>query len=123
MAAIGMMLGSAVANAFCFVGGNAIYGLVSKQGADEETARQNRAMEDLQRSSSEWVQRRQTRLDDEIRMEATAEKLNKDADEALRRYYEATGGDNQEDEEPTLEQFYQPSEEQKSTSSSSSSVA
>ena len=31
-AAVGMMLESAVANAVAFIGGNAIYGLVNKQG-------------------------------------------------------------------------------------------
>ena len=121
-AAVGMMIGSAVANAVAFIGGNAIYGLFNKQGASEEVERHNRAMEELQRASTEWSQRRQTRLDylnEQLRREQHANKVFTDVDEAMRLYYEATGGDEQElknvpyvGDEPSLSDYFKPSGEQ-----------
>ena len=133
MAAIAMMIGSAVANAAAFIGGNAIYGLVNKSGSAEEMSRHNSATEDLQRAQADWSQKRQARLDflnDQLRRANYADKSFADIDEAMRLYYEVTGGDEQKQKgipdignEPTLDEFYQPSESKKSTSSSSSLVA
>jgi hypothetical protein len=58
-AATGMMIGSAIAQAATFLGGNAICGLVSKQGAEAELRRHNLAIEQLQRAQDEWAQKRQ----------------------------------------------------------------
>ena len=121
-AAVGMMIGSAVANAVAFIGGNAIYGLVSKQGASEEVERHNRAMEELQRASTEWSQRRLARLDylnEQLHREQHADKVYRDVNEAMRLYHEVTGGDEQKlknvpyvEDEPSLSNYYKPSEEQ-----------
>ena len=97
-AAVGMMLGSAVANAVAFFGGNEIYGLVSNQGASEKVQRHNRAMEEVQRASTEWSQRRQARLDflnEQMRREQHADKVYSDVNEAMRLYHAVTGGDEQ----------------------------
>ena len=83
-AAVGMMIGSAVANAVAFIGGNAIYGLVRKQGASEEVERHNRAMEELHRAWIEWSQKRQARLDylnEQLRRELHADKVYGDVNE------------------------------------------
>lgn len=122
-AAIGMMIGSAVANAAAFIGGNAIYGLVNKSGSAEEMARHNKATEDLQRAQAEYSQKHQARLDylnEQLRAAMHADKVYADVNEAARLYYEVTGGDQLKQKsipdigkEPTLDEFYQPSEEQK----------
>lgn len=118
-----MMIGGAVANAAAFIGGNALYATLNEQGASEETARHNKAMEELQRAQTQWAQRRQTRLDflnDQLRREQIADKAYSDMDQAMQLYYLATGGDKEKlkaipdvGDEPSLDEFYQPSAEQK----------
>lgn len=123
MAAIGMMLGSAIANAVTFIGGNYLMSLVNPSDAGAEAARHNQAMEELGRANAEWAQKRQTRLDylnEQLKREAHADKVYSDVNEAARLYYEVTGGDQEKQKNipddgklPTLGDFYQPSDEQK----------
>lgn len=118
-----MIIGSAVANAAAFIGGNALYGLVNKSGADEERVRHDKALEDVQKAQVEWSQKRQVRLDylnDRLQREHDVEKDYADTNEAMRLYYEVTGGDEEKlknipavGDVPSLEEFYQPSEAQK----------
>jgi proline dehydrogenase len=122
-AAIGLMVGSAIANAAAFIGGNAIYAFINKQDADEERIRHDTAIENLQKAQADWSEKRQAKLDylnEQLQRELHADKVYSDINEAMHLYYEVTGGDEtklrnipNEGDEPKLSEYYEASEAQK----------
>lgn len=115
--AIGMMIGGAVLNAAAFTGGNILSSSFDANGAKAEAARHNEATENYQRATAEWSQKRQVRLDflnEQLRREVHADKVYSDVDEAMRLYYEVSGGDEAKQknipdlgDKPTLSDYYQ----------------
>jgi hypothetical protein len=112
--AVGMMVGSAILNAVAFTGGNALFSMLNKQGADTEKIRHDKAMEDLQQAQADFSRTRQEHLDylnDRLRAEGHAEKVYEDVTEAMRVYHDVVG--EKADIPPSrLSSFYTPSPDQ-----------
>ena len=117
-ATIALMVGSAIVNALAFTGGNYLFSMLAKQGADEERVRHDTAIENLQSAQAEYSKKRQDRLDylnERIRAQTHYEKTYYDVAEAMKEYYLLTG-DNSIPEiqnEPNISEFYEESDEQK----------
>ena len=77
MASTGFLIGRALINALAFSGSNFLFSSLSKESADKERKRHDKAIEDLQRAQIECAKKRQERLDyvnNEIVKEHKAEK-------------------------------------------------
>lgn len=91
MAAIGMVVGSAIVNAVAFSGSNYLF---SSFSSSEERKRHNLAFEKLQRDRDSWNQARLQRIDyinDQLKKQGHAERTFSDVDDAMRQYYDLTG--------------------------------
>ena len=117
MATIAILIGGAIANAVAFVGGNALYDKFGRTDGSEERIRHDRAIEDLQRATSEWNQKRLETLDfinNKIREKSESRNTFDDVDRALDFYNETHPDSNlQLAAQPVLSDFYKPSSEQK----------
>lgn len=116
MATAAVILGSAIANAVAFTGGQAVYKAV-QHGTDPEKERErhDKAVEALNKATVEWNEKRQETLDfvnRRLRREGQSESDFDDVDVAL-SLYNKTHQTISLDPKPTLAQFYQPSESQK----------
>ena len=116
MASIAILIGGAIANAVAFVGGNALYDKFGRGDGSEERTRHDRAIEDLQKASTEWGQKRLDTLDfinNKIREKSESRNTFDDVDKAL-DFYNETHPDAylQLAKRPMLEDFYKPSSEQ-----------
>ena len=117
MATIAILIGGAIANAVAFVGGNALYDKFGRTDGSEERIRHDRAIEDLQKATSEWNQKRLETLDfinNKIREKSESRNTFDDVDRAL-DFYNETHPDAhlQPAARPVLNDFYKPSNEQK----------
>jgi hypothetical protein len=110
------MVGAAVVNAVAFTGGNALYDKYGRGDGSEERFRHDKAVEDLQKASSEWNQKRADTLDwinSKTRDKNDARSIFDDVDKALDFYNEThPDGQIQLPKKPQLEDFYNPSTEQ-----------
>ena len=120
MASIAFLIGGAVVNALAFTGGNYLFSLLAKQGADDERIRHDKAIEQLQNAQADYSRKKQERLDylnERLRAEIHAEKAYEDVDQAMEVYYNVTGGDLKNvpeiGNEPNLHEYYVESDEQK----------
>src|SRR5271157_3458824 len=117
MATIAILIGGAIANAVAFVGGNALYDKFGRTDGSEERIRHDRAIEDLQRATSEWNQKRLETLDfinNKLREKSESRSTFDDVDRALDFYNETHPDANlQLVKRPILDDFYKPSSEQK----------
>ena len=117
MATIAILIGGAIANAVAFVGGNALYDKFGRTDGSEERIRHDRAIEDLQRATTEWNQKRLETLDfinNKLREKSESRNTFDDVDRAL-DFYNETHPDAylQLAARPVLNDFYKPSSEQK----------
>src|SRR5271165_2209378 len=117
MATIAILIGGAIANAVAFVGGNALYDKFGRTDGSEERIRHDRAIEDLQRATTEWNQKRLETLDfinNKLREKSESRNTFDDVDRALDFYNETHPDANLHiTQQPVLNDFYKPSNEQK----------
>ena len=117
MATIAVLVVGAIVNAVAFVGGNALYDKFGKTDGSEERFRHDRAVEDLQKASQEWNQKRIETLDfinNKIREKSDARNTFDDVDKAFEFYNETHPDANLTlPNRPVLKDFYTPSNEQK----------
>jgi len=116
MASIAIMVGAAIVNAVAFTAGNALYDKFGRGDGSEERLRHDKAIEDLQKASTEWSEKRAATLDwinTKLREKSDARNVFDDADKAL-DFYNETHTDSQIQLliKPQLEDFYTPSNEQ-----------
>jgi nitric oxide reductase large subunit len=120
MASIAMMVVGAVVNAIAFTGGNALFSMIDKSGAQQESKRHNAAIEKLNKEQTDYNIKRaknQDWLSAQIsrKQEATNEIYS--VNSAFDKYKQLFGKDPEPElPHPNLEapQFdYIPSEEQK----------
>jgi hypothetical protein len=117
--AVVMMIGTAVVNALAFTGGNYLFNtLGDRENGEVERLRHNKAVEDLQRATEDFNEKRMKTLDfvnRELQARRQAESDFNDVDEALRLYNQVTARDEHKINlgiKPTLENFYTPSDQQ-----------
>ena len=116
MATVAVIVGAAIVNAIAFTVGNAMYDKYGRSDGSEERIRHDKAIEDLQKASTEWSQKRLDMLDfinDRIRGKNDARNTFDDVDKAL-DFYNETHPDAsiKIPRRPTLGDFYRPSDEQ-----------
>ena len=116
MATIAILIGGAIANAVAFVGGNALYDKFGRTDGSQERIRHDRAIEDLQKVTSEWNQKRLETLDfinNKLREKSESRYTFDDVDRAL-DFYNETHPDThlQLNAPPALNNFYKPSSDQ-----------
>ena len=118
MATIAMMIGGAIVNAVAFTGGNYLFSMANKSGAQEEAKRHNAAIEKLNKEQTDYNIKRaknQDWLNTEIsrKQEATNEIYS--VNSAFDKYKELFGQDppvpHPDLREPELD--YTPSDDQK----------
>ena len=114
MESIAFLIGRAIANALAFSGSNFLFSALSKN----EQTRHDKAMEDMQRTQTEWTKKRQERLDyinkinNEIMKEHKAEKRFTDINAAVQQYFLVTGRQLEPlPPKPVLYDFYVQSED------------
>src|SRR5271157_4203382 len=91
MATIAILIGGAIANAVAFVGGIALYDKFGRTDGSEERIRHDKAIEGLQRATSEWNQKRLETLDfinNKLREKSESRNTFDDVDRALDFYNE-----------------------------------
>jgi cytochrome c2 len=64
MASIAIVVGAAIVNAVAFTAGNALYDKFGRSDGSEERIRHDKAVEDLQKASTDWGQKRLETLHD-----------------------------------------------------------
>ncbi len=110
MATLLVIIGGAIANAVAFTGGQALFHSMQSSSSEAERSRHDRAVEQLNKASIEWSERRKKTQDYLDRVCVNEQKTSADfrnVDEAFRLYNSVMG------EEPKLSDFYMPSETQK----------
>jgi len=119
MATVAILVGSAIVNAIALTAGSALYDKFGRSSNDgsQERIKHDRAIEDLQKASLQWNQKRQDTLDyinHKIREKNESRETFDDVDVAL-NFYNETHPDGVLDipRKPVLEDFYKPSNEQK----------
>src|SRR6267154_2299470 len=117
MASVAIMLIGSIVSAAAFVGGNALYDKFGRTDGSEERFRHDRAIEDLQKASTEWNQKRLDTLDfinNKIRDKSDARNTFDDLDKALDFYNETHPDANLRlPKQQVLSDYYKPSNEQK----------
>ena len=117
MASVAIMLIGSIVSAAAFTGGNALYDKFGRNDESEERFRHDRAIEDLQKASTEWIQKRLETLDfinNKIREKSDARNTFDDVDKALDFYNETHPDANLRlPKQPVLRDYYKPSDEQK----------
>jgi len=117
MATVAVIVGAAIINAIAFTAGNALYDKYGRNDGSEERFRHDKAVEDLQKASTEWNQKRLDTLDfinNRIRDRSEARNVFDDVDKAL-EFYNETHPDAQLEipAKPAFNDFYKPADEQK----------
>ena len=115
MATVAVIVGAAIVNAIAFTTGNALYDKFGRTDGSEERARHDRAIEDLQKASAEWSQKRLETLDfinRSVKQKDDARDTFDDVDKAL-EFYNQTHPDGEIvlPYRPVLEDFYKPTPE------------
>ena len=111
-----MLIGGALANALAFTGSSYLFHRLSKDTIDKERKRHDAAIEALQAAQLEWAHKRQQRIDfinDQLRLECTAETKFTELNDAVREYHEVFGPELPPlPREPVLSDFYTWTDEQ-----------
>jgi len=117
MASVAIMIVGSIVSAVAFTGGQALYDKFGRTDGSEERFRHDRAVEDLQKASTERNQRRLETLDfmnNKVREKNDARNTFDDVDKALEFYNETHPDANLIlPKRPVLIDFYKPSNEQK----------
>ena len=116
MVSIAMLIGGALANALSFTGSSYLFHRLSKDSINKERKRHNSAIEALQKAQIEWTHKHQQRIDfinNQLRLECTAETKFTELNDAMREYHEVFGHELPPmPREPVLSDFYTPTNEQ-----------
>ena len=94
MASIAMLIGGALVNALAFTGSSYLFHRLSKNSINKERKRHDLAIEALQKAQLEWTHKRQQRIDfinNQLRLECTAETKFTELNNAMREYHEVFG--------------------------------
>ena len=117
MAAIAMMLGGALVNAFAFTGSSYLFSMMRhKDDENIERKRHDLAVEQLQQAQADYSKRRTERIDwvkEELHRQNVAVQNFESVDQAMRAYAETHPSEPELGPEPTLTDFYTPSDDQK----------
>ena len=116
MASIAMLIRGALANALAFTGSSYLFHRLSADNIDAERKRHDLVIEKLQKAQLEWTQKHQQRIDfinNQFRLERTAETKLKELNDAMREYHEVFGHELPTlPREPVLSDFYTLTDEQ-----------
>ena len=116
MASVAMLIRGALANALASTGSSYLFHRLSADDIDAERKRHDAAIEALQAAQIEWTHKRQQRIDfinNQLRLERTAETKFKELNDAMREYHEVFGHELPPlPREPVLSDFYTPTDEQ-----------
>ena len=116
MASIAMLIGGALVNALAFTGSSYLFHRLSVDSIDVERKRHDAAIEALQKAQMEWANNRPQRIDfinNQLRLECTAETKFTDLNNVMREYHEVFGHKLPPlPREPVLSDFYTPTDEQ-----------
>ena len=89
-----MLIRGALANALAFTGSSYFFHRLSKDSIDKERKRHDLAIEALQAAQIEWAHKWQQRIDfinNQLRLERTAETKFTELNNAMREYHEVFG--------------------------------
>ena len=89
MASIAMLIGGALANALAFICSSNLLPRLSKDSIDKERKRHDLAIEQLQKTQVEWVQKQQERINfinKQLRLEKKVKTNFKELNEVMREY-------------------------------------
>ena len=116
MASVAMLIRGALANALTFTGSSYLFHRLSADNIDAERKRHGSAIEKLEKAQLEWTHKRQQRIDfinNQLRLERTAETKFTELNDAIREYHEVFGHKLPPlPREPVLSDFYTPTNEQ-----------
>ena len=111
-----MLIGGALVNAPAFTGSGYLFHRLSADNIDAERKRHDSAVEKLQKAQIEWAHKRQQRINfinNQLRLECTAETKFTELNDAMREYHEVFGHKFPLlPREPVLSDFYTPTDEQ-----------
>jgi len=115
MATVAVIVGAVIVNAIAFTVGNALYDKFERTDGPEEKSRHHKAVEDLQKATTAWNQKRMKTLDfinNEVKHKNDAKNTFDNVDRAL-KFYNQTHPDTKISlpYRPVLEDFYKPSPE------------
>ena len=115
MVSVAMLIGGALANALAFTGSSYLFHRLSADNIDAERKRHDAAIEKLQAAQIEWTHKCQQRIDfinNQLRLERTAETKLTKLNNAIREYQEVFGHELPLlPREPVLSDFYTPTDE------------
>ena len=111
-----MLIRGALANALAFTGSSYLFHRLSADNIDAERKRHDATIVALQKAQIEWVHKRQERIDfinNQLRLECTAETKFTELNDAMRECHEVFGHELPPlPQEPVLNNFYTPTDEQ-----------
>ena len=111
-----MLIRGTLANALAFTGSSYLFHRLSADNIDAERKRHDLVIEKLQKAQLEWTQKHQQRIDfinNQFRLECTAETKLKELNDAMREYHEVFGHELPTlPREPVLSDFYTLTDEQ-----------
>ena len=111
-----MLIGGALANALAFTGSSYLFSRLSANKIDAEIKRHDLVIEQLHRARTEWVQKRQQRIDlinKQLTLERKVETKFIELNDAMREYHEVFGHELPPlPRESVLSNYYIPSDEQ-----------
>ena len=112
-----MLIRGALANALAFTGSIYLFHRLSADNIDAKRKRHDLAIEALQAAQLEWTHKCQQRIDfinNQLRLEHTAETKFTELNNAMREYHEVFGHELPSlPREPVLSDFYTPTDEQR----------
>ena len=116
MVSLAMLIRGALVNALAFTGSSYLFRRLSADNIDTERKRHDAAIEALQKAQMEWTHKRQQRIDfinNQLRLEHTAETKFTELNDTLREYHEVFGHELPPlPREPVLSNFYTQTDEQ-----------
>ena len=116
MASIAMLIGGALVNALAFTGSGYLFHRLSADNIDAKRERHDAAIEALQAAQIEWTHKHQQRIDfidNQFRLQCTAETKFTELKNAMREYHEVFGHELPPlPREPVLSDFCTPTDEQ-----------
>ena len=116
MVSIAMLIEGALANALAFTGSSYLFRRLSKKRIDAERKRHDLVIEALQKAQIEWTHKCQQQIDfinNQLRLEHTAETKFTELNDAMREYHEVFGHELPPlPREPVLSDFYTLTDEQ-----------
>ena len=116
MASVVMLIRGALVNALGFTGSSYLFHRLSADNIDAERKRHDAAIEALQAAQLEWAHKRQQRIDfinNQLRLECTAETKFTELNDEMREYHEVFGHELPPlPREPVLSDFYTLTDEQ-----------